>query len=186
MKLGLREFVFIAAMLGLLCASYFLVFTKQDVKRRAKVEQRDAKQQALHDLDRASASVHDVDKKIRELQKAVDFFESRLPQAKEMDKVLKEIWQLADTNGLRTQTVRTPKSQRMTGYSEQTVELNLSGDFTGFYEFMLKLEQLPRLTRVTKLNLTKITDKDGEMQAAVTMSVFFEPETEGGAVSAAQ
>lgn len=185
MKLGLRELVFVVAMLGLLGASYFVVFTKQDAKRRAKVELRDGKLKALDDMERASASVKDVDHKIRELQKAVDYFESRLPQAKEMDKVLKEIWPLVDANGLKTQTVRTPKSQRLGGCSEQTVELELSGDFTGFYEFMLKLEQLPRLTRVTRMNLTKITDKDGEMRAALTMSIFFEPETDG-AVSAAR
>jgi Tfp pilus assembly protein PilO len=184
MKLGLREIVFILALLGLLGASYFVVFTKQDAKRRAKVEQRDAKLTALHEMDRASASVQDVDNKIRDLQKAIDYFESRLPQAKEMDKVLAEVWQLTESNGLRTQTVKTPPSQRMSGFREQTVELNLAGEFTGFYEFMLKLEQLPRLTRVSRMNLTKITDKDGEMQAALTMSIFFEPETEAAVSSA--
>lgn len=179
MKLGIRQLCFVAVMIGLLAAAYFLVFTKQDVKRRARMEQLEQKQVALHDLDRATASVHDVDRKIKELQDATAFFESKLPQAKEMDKVLKEIWQLADANGLRTQTVKTPKSQKMSGYSEQTLELMLSGNFNGFYEFMLQLENLPRLTRVSKMNLTKITDKDGEMQASLTMSIFFEPDTDG-------
>ncbi|QOV90120.1 type IV pilus inner membrane component PilO [Humisphaera borealis] len=185
MKLGMREMLFVVAMLGLLAASYFLVFTKQDAKRSDKVQQRDTKRAALHELDRATASVHDVDKKIKELQAATAFFESKLPQAKEMDKVLKEIWQLADANGLRTQTVKTPRSVKMAGYSEQMLELNLAGDFKGFYEFMLQLEKLPRLTKVTKMNLTKITDKDGEMQASLTMSIYFEPDT-GVAVSSAQ
>ncbi len=185
MKLGMREIIFVIAMLGLLAASYFLVFTKQDAKRTAKVAQRDNKLAALLELDRATASVHDVDRKIKDLQAATAFFESKLPQAKEMDKVLKEIWQLADANGLRTQTVKTPRSQKMSGYSEQTLELNLAGDFKGFYEFMLQLEKLPRLTKVTKMNLTKITDKDGEMHASLTMSIYFEPET-GTVISSAQ
>lgn len=184
MKLGLRELVFIGVMLGILGASYFVGFHKQDVKRQAKLDRRDNMLRALGDLDQATASVKDVDRKIVDLQKAVTYFETRLPQAKEMDKVLKEIWQLAEQNGLRTQTIKTPKSQKMNGYSEQTVELNLSGEFKpGFYEFMLKLEQLPRLTRVTKMNLTKIQEKDGEMQASLTMSIFFEPETEAAVAS---
>jgi Tfp pilus assembly protein PilO len=183
MKLGLRELIFVVVMLGLLAASYFVGFHKQDLKRQAKIEQRDAKLRALGDLDQASGS-QDVDRKIADLQKAIGYFESRLPKAKEMDKVLKEVWQLAEQNGLRTQTIKTPKSQRMNGYSEQTVELNLSGEFKpGFYGFMLKLEQLPRLTRVTKMNLTKIQEKDGEMQASLTMSIFFEPETEAVATT---
>jgi Tfp pilus assembly protein PilO len=184
MKLGLRELVFIAAMLGILGASYFVGFNRQNLKRQAKIEQRDAKLRGLSELDQTSVAGKDMDKKVGELQKAITYFESRLPQAKEMDKVLKEIWQLAEQNGLRTQTIKTPKSQRMNGYSEQTVELNLSGEFKpGFYEFMLKLEQLPRLTRVTKMNLTKIQEKDGEMQASLTMSIFFEPDTEGPVAS---
>ena len=68
MKLGIRQLCFVAVMIGLLAAAYFLVFTKQDVKRRARMEQLEQKQVALHDLDRATASVHDVDRKIKELQ----------------------------------------------------------------------------------------------------------------------
>ena len=65
----------------------------------------------------------------------------------------------------------------MHGYSEQPIEMSLSGDFNGFYEFLLQLEKLRRLTRVTQMDLTKITDRDGEMQAQMTLSIFFEPET---------
>src|SRR4051812_40886212 len=88
MKLGLRELIFVAAMLGLLGASYFVVFNKQTAKRLDKEDRRDAKLKALDELSTASATVRDVDRKIDELQKAVVYFESRLPQAKEMDKVL--------------------------------------------------------------------------------------------------
>jgi len=53
--------------------------------------------------------------------------------------------------------------------------MSLAGDFTGFYLFMQQLEKLPRLTRVTDMTLTKISDHDGQMQATLTLSVFFEP-----------
>jgi len=32
------------------------------------------------------------------------------------------------------------------------------------------------LTRVKKMNLTKINDRDGDMQAEMTLSIFFEPD----------
>jgi len=60
--------------------------------------------------------------------------------------------------------------------------MNLSGDFNGYYSFLLQLEKLPRITRVTQMNLQKISDRDGEMQAQMTLSIFFEPDT-GGAVA---
>ena len=52
---------------------------------------------------------------------------------------------LAEQNRLATKTIRTMKSQRGSAYSELPIEMNLSGDFAGFYEFMLQLERLPRL-----------------------------------------
>jgi Tfp pilus assembly protein PilO len=181
MKPGFRVLVFAMVMVGLLVGSYFFVFVKHDKKKRDKQEAVDNKVKALADLEKATATVKDVDRKIAELQKATEFFESKLPQAKEMDKVLREVWQLAEGNGLKTKTVRTVKAKKMSGYSEQPIEMSLSGDFRGFYEFMLQLEKLPRLTKVTHMNLSKITDKDGDMQAQLTLSIFFEPEMETGA-----
>ena len=177
MKPGIRVLLFAIVMIGLLVGSYFFVFLKHDQKKRDKQEAVDKKLKALGDLDRATANVKDVDIKIAELKKATEFFESKLPQAKEMDKVLKEVWQLAETNGLKTKSVRTAKAKKMSGYSEQPIDMALSGDFHGFYEFMLQLEKLPRLTKVSHLSLSKMADKDGEMQAQLTVSIFFEPET---------
>ena len=176
MKPGIRVLLFAVVMIGLLVGSYFFVFLKHDEKKAAKQEAVNKKLKALSDLERATANVKDVDVKIAELKKATEFFESKLPQAKEMDKVLKEVWQLAESNNLKTKTVRTNKAKKMTGYSEQPIEMSLAGDFHGFYEFMLQLEKLPRLTKVTQMHLSKMTEKDGEMQAQLTLSIYFEPD----------
>ena len=81
-------------------------------------------------------------------------------------------------------TIKPGKTERLNNYSEQPLEMSLTGDFNGFYTFLQKVENLPRLTRVTKMQLTKMNDKDGEMQAQMTLSIFFEPETaKGGADS---
>jgi type IV pilus assembly protein PilO len=185
MKFGFREIVFLAVMLGLLGASYFLVFSKADARRAEKQKRIDERTQALAELKRATDTVQDVDHKIAELQQATSFFESKLPQAQEMDKVLKEVSPLAERNNLQTRTVKTLKPQRMNGYTEQPIEMTLTGDFAGFYEFLLQLEKLPRLTRVTHMNLTKVAERDGEMQALITLSIFFEPDTGANAAATA-
>ena len=83
---------------------------------------------------------------------------------------------MAETNSLQTKTIKTLKSERNGGYSEQPIQMTLSGDFHGFYAFLLQLEKLSRITRVSQLKLDKITTKEGEMQAQMTMSIFFESE----------
>jgi Tfp pilus assembly protein PilO len=61
-------------------------------------------------------------------------------------------------------------------YSELPIQMSLSGDFNGFYSFLLQLEKLPRITRVTQMKLEKINDHDGEATANITLSIFFEPD----------
>lgn len=184
MKFGTRETAFLVVMLGLLAAAYFLGFSKSDASRLEKQAKIDAKLLALGELQQATANVQDVDAKIEELRKATNFFERKLPQAHEMDRVLKQVWKMAEKNGLQTRTVKTMKFEQRNGYREQPIDVTLSGDFTGFYEFLLQLEALPRLTRVSQMALTKITDRDGEMQAQMTLSIFFDPKTEADAKEA--
>jgi Tfp pilus assembly protein PilO len=177
MKFGIPELLFVAILTGVLAATYVLVDKKAHA--RAAIEQTvAARQRDLADLDRATAGISDVSAKIDELQKAIAFFEGKLPQEREIDKVLREVWQMAEANQLTIKTIKTLKSERSAGYSEQPIEMSMSGDFKdSFYAFMLQLEQLPRLTRVSKMELKKINDRDGQMEAHLTLSIFFEPET---------
>ena len=92
---------------------------------------------------------------------------------------------MADANSLQSKTVKSLKTERGQNYSEQSIQMSLSGDFNGFYSFLLQLEKLPRITRVTNMNLQKINDRDGEMQASMTMSIFFEPDANAAAAAAA-
>jgi type IV pilus assembly protein PilO len=176
MRFGLRELVFVLAMLGLLGSSYFLVFQKANLKRdglKAEIEQR---RKALANLHQATAGIEDLGAKIDELQKAIDFFESKLPQEKEIETILEDFSKMADANTLTTKTIKTLRAERAAGYSEQPIEVSLSGDFNGFYSFLLQLEKLPRITRVSNMNLQKIDQRDGDMTASVTLSIFFEPD----------
>ena len=177
MKFGVRELVFVAVMLGLLASSYFLVFNKANEKRIAVQAQIERKQKELAELELATSGTEDLKQKIEDLQKAISIVEDKLPQEREIDKVLKEVWQMAEANSLEQRTIKTLKSQRSNNYNEQPIEMSLAGDFEGFYIYLQQLEKLPRLTRVTKMDLTKMSDRDGAMEAKLTLSIFFEPDT---------
>ncbi len=58
------------------------------------------------------------------------------------------------------------KSEHGPNYSEQSIQMTLSGNFNGFYSFLLELEKLPRITRITQMKLTKLTEHDGEATAS--------------------
>jgi Tfp pilus assembly protein PilO len=176
MKFGIREVIFVLILLGLLGSTNYFVFAKSNKRKAERLADIHTKQSALGNLQQATAGISDLNRKIDELQKAITFFEGKLPQEKEVDKILREVWQMAEANSLQTKTVKTLKAERGPSYSEQPISMSLSGDFNGFYAF------LPRITRVTQMNLQKISDRDGEMQAQMTLSIFFEPDT--GSVAA--
>jgi Tfp pilus assembly protein PilO len=182
MKFGLREIIFVVVMLGLLGSTNYFVFSKANKKKQDLLADIHTKQASLSNFQQATAGIEDLNNKIDELSKAITFFESKLPQEKEIDKILKEVWQMAEANQLTTKTIKTMKAQRGPNYSEQPIQLSLSGDFNGFYAFLLQVEKLQRITRITDMTLQKISDRDGEMQAQMTLSIFFEPDT-GGAVA---
>jgi Tfp pilus assembly protein PilO len=186
MKFGLPELLFVAILAGVLAATYALVDKK--AAGRARIEQKiAAREKDLADLERATAGVKDISAKIDELKEAIAFFESKLPQEKEMENILSEVWRMAEAHQLTIKTVKTFKSERSAGYSEQPIGMTMAGDFKdSFYAFMLQLERLPRLTRVSKMDLKKINDRDGQMEAHVTLSIFFEPETGAGGTAAAR
>ena len=177
MKFGIREIIFVLVMLGLLGSTNYFVFSKSNKRKAERLADIRSRQTALSNLQQATAGIEDLNRKIDELQKAITFFESKLPQAKEVDKILKEVWQMAEANQLQTRTIKTMKSERGPSYSEQPIHMSLSGNFNGFYSFLLQLEKLPRITRVTQMQLQKISDREGEMQAQITLSIFFEPDT---------
>jgi type IV pilus assembly protein PilO len=187
MKRGAGELIFFVVILGLLGGTHVLVFKKMDQKRLALNQQVQQKQRALADLSNATAGVAGLDQKIDDLQKTVAFFDSRLPEEREVDTVLKEVWQLARDNSLQTRTVKTLPTESIASVRRRPIEMTLSGDFRGFYSFLLQLEKLPRLTRITDMDLAKINENDGEMTAKVTLSIFFEPDSSPmGASASAQ
>jgi len=177
MRFGIRELIFVSLMIALLISTWVFVFRKASTRRQQKLAEIEAWDGQLNNLRRASSGIDDMGRKITELQKAIDFFASKLPAAKEMDKVLTEVSQMADANSLQSKTVKSLKTERGRSYSEQSIQMNLTGDFNGFYSFLLQLEKLPRITRLTNMKLEKISDRDGEMSAQLTMSIFFEPDT---------
>ena len=186
MKFGFRELLFFVAMLGFLGCSYFFVFTKANLKRETMRKDMAHKRLVLLALQQSTSGIDGFNRKIADLQKGIADFEAKLPQEKEFDKILKEVSQMAETNSLQTKTVRTLKQERSTHYSEQPIQMTLNGNFNGFYLFLQQLEKLPRITRITSMQLQKITDHDGDMQATLTLSIYFEPDAATMSVAGAQ
>lgn len=179
MRLGLREVIFILLLMGIPVAAYAFVFRPQNLRNAKMLRQIEARQERLRELNRATATIGDLKKEIVSLDEAIRFFQSKLPNEKEMDKVLREIWRLAEANQLMAKSIRMlPVSDQATtsvGPHEQTVAVQLEGDFRGFYGFLQSLENQPRIMRIHKMTVGKLKNaSQGQVQVDFDMSIFFD------------
>lgn len=181
MKNHMRELVFVALLAGIPTASWWWIFRPQNAQAADMRKQIEFKQQRLRDLNRATGTIGDLKLRIQKLQEAMSYFRSRLPNEKEIDKVLQEAWQLAEANRLQTRSIRTLErneaNSSITGQpcAEQPISVSLEGSFLGFYSFLQSLENQPRIMRIKSMHLKRPQEgPEGDVQADFTMSIFFE------------
>ena len=138
---------------------------------RAAIQSRRAQ---LAKLERITRWISDLHGEIRRLEEALEFFENRLPEKREIDVIVREVWLIAEVKSLTSRSIRTEKSERMPRYSVQPVRLALEGRFEGFYEFLLGLERLPRITKVREMQIQKSPTQEGAVRADLVVDIFFE------------
>ncbi len=182
MKIGMREIVFMILLILIPPGTWWFVFRPQNtrnVEMHKWIENRQAK---LGQLNRTLSTMGDLEKQIASLSNAVKYFQSKLPDEKEMDKILKEIWLLAESNDLRARSIRTRNRRSNVSFltldseqAEQSIVIQLQGDFMGFYSFLLALENQPRIMRIVRMAIKKpLKCPEGHISAEFEMSIFFE------------
>jgi Tfp pilus assembly protein PilO len=170
-------------LLAIPVGAWWFVFRPRSAGNAEMLQQIEAKRSKLQELNRATATIGDLRNEIASLEKGVAYFQSKLPSEKEIDKVLQEVWRLAEMNQLTTKSIRTmdrPGQMALLApaegpHAEQPITMKLEGDFIGFYSFLLALENQPRIMRIRKMTVKK-PDKgaEGVIQVEFVMSVFFE------------
>lgn len=176
MRLGLRELLLLLILLGLPAASYFLVFRPENRDIDLAKREIEHKRSVLNKLREETARSKDLEDTNREIQTKIEAIEARLPSKKQVESVVREISDLAVASGLQPPQMKGGKALKTATYMEQPLELSTEGAFTGFYEFLLKTEQLARITRMTDLKIKRHTETDGVMQATFTLSIYFQDE----------
>ncbi|MEX0743969.1 MAG: type 4a pilus biogenesis protein PilO [Phycisphaeraceae bacterium] len=180
MRLGTREILFVLVLLAMPLAAWFFVFQPRHAQLDEAREEIVAKQAKLRQLETATASMLNLGEEIDKLSDAIEMFEQKLPAQREVEVILKEVWEMATANDLTPRSVRTERIAPNAHYAELPIKMVIVGDFDGFYSFLLDLEKLPRITRTPTMKLRKTRNEEGVMQADVTLSIFFESAGNGG------
>ena len=174
MKGPTRILITVLGMVGI--AAVVAVLLIVPALRRTEVDRTaiQHRREQLLKLKRVAGLISDLKKEIGRLEVALTFFEDRLPEEREIDVILREMWLIADSKSLTPRSIRTNEPETMPRYNSQPITLSLEGPFESFYEFLLGLERLPRLTKVRQMQVTKSPLAEGVVQVDLLMDIFFE------------
>jgi len=183
MRFGFREFVFLIVLLAVPAVSLFFVFQPRNRDIRQALDEMRLKQARLDRLDEVTSKIEDIGLAIEEGRESISFIEAKLPSEKDVEGILEEVWAITAKNGLTVKSVKTLQAKPAALYRELPLEMIVEGDFDGFYQFLLQIENLPRITRVHKLKLQRTStnrrfrEQDAStasMKAEFTLSIYFE------------
>lgn len=184
MRIGFREFIFFLVLLAVPVASFFYVFKpRNDEIKQAKAEIA-VKQARLDTLAQVAAKIDDISLAIEQGQESIELIEAKLPSAQDVEGILEQIWQIAKRNDLQVKSVKSEKPVPAALYMELPLKVQMNGEFDGFYQFLLELENLPRITRMHQCKLTRASDgkatpeddelPPGSMKAEFILSIYFD------------
>jgi type IV pilus assembly protein PilO len=176
MRLGFRELVLLAVLLALPLLSWWLVFRPQNAEISQARREIQHKSQMLDKLQATTARNQDLARQNEENQSKIHAIEARLPSSKEVDHVVRQVSELAIESGLEPPAIESDKPVKAAVYMEQPLKMKIRGDFNGFHGFLKRLDDLPRVTRITDMKITRATDVNGHMNAEFTLSIYFQQE----------
>ena len=175
MPSALRQAIFFVLLIALPVASYFFYFKPQNEQIEKAKKEIEHKQAMLTKLQAATAQAQDLARQNEQIKTAIESIEARLPSGKEMDNVLRQVSNLAAKNNLKVPNFKKSSQVLMAGTAmEQPLDIEITGDFDGFYKFLLDIEQLPRITRIPDFSILRSEKVDGEMKTKFTLSIYYE------------
>lgn len=169
-----RLLITLAIMVAVAGGAVFLAILPLQAQTSADLAATDERRAQLVKLERVARRINDLQAEIKRLESALEFFEHRLPKEQEVDVVLREITKIAETTNLKARSIRTGVPETMPRYNVKPITMTLEGTFASFYQFLLGIEQLSRITKVRQLQITKIPEAEGQVQVDMMMDIFFE------------
>jgi type IV pilus assembly protein PilO len=180
MKLGAREGLIGAVLLAVPLASWWMVFRPQNTAIDSAKADIAHKRELLAKLKEFTSRNADLRQANEEMAARIGDIEARLPSDKEVDSIVRQVSDIAVSCGLDSPAVKNVKPRQEAMFMEQPLEMSLAGNWTGYYDFLAKVEQLPRITRISTMKLKRSDEGDGNMKAEFTLSIYYQQSRQAG------
>ena len=185
-RICMRDIVFFILLLAVPISAWIFVFKPRSRQIEVARTQIAAKQARLDKLEEVTGRIPDLGAEIERGESALVDWGHKLPDVEAVDEILEQITEIALANQLVVKSIRGQKPIPASMYMELPLRTTINGHFDGFYEFLLDLEALPRITRIKELRIERISGTDlptgdayppGSMKAAFTLSIYYDSES---------
>ncbi len=177
MRFGPREILFLLVLAAMPVAAYFLVFQPRSVEIAEARQEIKTKQERLKELGETTREVGALPEQISRLESLIEDSRERLPDAALIDEIVRQVTEVASEYNLRTRSIRAQDTKITPHWAERQMKVVITGDFASFYSFLVDLENMPRITKISQLTLEKLKEtnaEEGQMKADFVLSIFFE------------
>jgi type IV pilus assembly protein PilO len=156
----------------LVCAAFGFFAYRPMSNQLASLNDRTSQQRA----ELASLKDHTI--VLGSVKSDVDRLRGRLKEykveagAQPLGQFYKEIGAIQQQNSLKNPKSHLDALAKRDQLTEIPIQLEFDGDFSNVYAFLRQAEDLPRLTRVPRIKMTRITDKNGQVNVHMTMNLY--------------
>ncbi|MDP6987662.1 MAG: type 4a pilus biogenesis protein PilO [Phycisphaerales bacterium] len=177
-----RKVGFIAVLLGIPLTAWYVIFRPQNADIAEAMQKITTQQHQLDRISRLAERIPDLEAALATGEKLVQQVEAQLPRRRDVEGVLENIWQIAERNGMQVRSVKTKPPVPSAVYMELPLEVSMDGPFEGFYRFLLELETMPRITRLSQMSIQEAGLKirgpqqelpPGSIATQFTLSIYF-------------
>ena len=172
MNLGPREALMFGLIVGMPVAGWYFAMRPQSAQISQDKAELAHMQTLLDKLRAETARQDDLEQANSQIADRIGAIEDRLPTTKGVDQIVRQVSMLAVQAGLAPPTLKSQAPVAAAHYREQPLSLSTTGTFGGFYQFLLSLERLPRITRVVDMSIES-GKEPGSIEVDFTLSIYY-------------
>lgn len=129
-------------------------------------------QQLQSDRVRA-ATVPELARQVEQLKRRHRNFDRRLPKQKELGEFLREISTTILAERLTDQVIEPGSPTAGALYNVLPIIMQFDGTFGGLANFLSRIDQMERLTRIESIIIEPIEDEPGRLHVEMQLNIYF-------------
>jgi Tfp pilus assembly protein PilO len=164
----------LAALIVVAVGAFYFVWYRPTTRHMALLRTEIESNNHNLELSRSKADeLPSVAKAVADLRQKLDRFDRRIPHRQNLPQFLEGIEALRQSAGIARCSLKPDNTLRFASYSEQTIHVDFAGDFDQVADFVARVEDMDRMTRVRRLAVKSADSASGTVEVQMDVCIFF-------------